>query len=282
MIVWGGTHGQPRSDFVNDGGSYNPATDTWTTLPPSPLRPRIGAEAVWTGHEMIIWGGFGGTNAQAQFFGDGARYNPATKSWSLLPTTGAPSPRWGHSMVWTGHDLLIWGGEGGTGTPLNDGARFDPTTNRWSPLPTVGAPTGRTYQATAWTGKEMIVWGGQGPGVFYRDGARFNPTTGVWTSLPSAGTPSAREYATGFWNGSQFVVWGGNDTRSRPTWDGARYNPVTNAWSSLPPAPLTPRLEASATWTGRDLIVWGGVEDDESGVTPLITPHDDGISLHLF
>jgi len=62
MIVWGGTHGRPRSTFVADGGSYNLATDTWTPLPPSPLRPRIGAMAIWTGEDVIIWGGqFGST-----------------------------------------------------------------------------------------------------------------------------------------------------------------------------------------------------------------------------
>jgi hypothetical protein len=282
MIVWGGTHGRPRSAFGADGGSYNPATNTWTPLPPSPLRPRIGAAAVWTGEDVIIWGGFGGTDARAEFFGDGARYNPKTKTWTLLPAAGAPSPRWGHSLVWTGHDVLVWGGEGGTsGAPLNDGARFEPAANRWSSLPTAGAPSPRTYHGTAWTGKEMIVWGGQGAGVLYRDGGRFDPATGAWTRLPLAGAPSARESPGAFWTGTGLVVWGGNDAQSQPAWDGARYNPTSNTWSALPAAPLAPRLEASTAWDGHALFVWGGTTDDESGVIPLITPHNDGMFLRL-
>src|SRR5262249_60594155 len=71
MIVWGGTHGRPRSAFVNDGGRYNPSTNTWTPLPPSPLRPRIGAAAGWTGADVVIWGGFGGAGAPAGFLCDG-------------------------------------------------------------------------------------------------------------------------------------------------------------------------------------------------------------------
>jgi hypothetical protein len=54
------------------GEAYNPATNTWTALPAAPLRGRAGPIAVWTGHQMIVWGGsFGNTG-----YTDGAAFTP--------------------------------------------------------------------------------------------------------------------------------------------------------------------------------------------------------------
>ena len=283
MIVWGGTQGRLRGDFVADGASYNPNSDVWTALPPSPLRPRVRAQVIWTGDDVIIWGGSGGTDASPEFFGDGARFNPATKAWTLLPSGGAPSPRWGESMIWTGHDLIIWGGEGGTAgaVQLNDGASFDPVANRWSPLPLAGAPSARTTQATAWNGQEMLVWGGQGGGVVFRDGARFTSTTGVWSTLTPAGAPSARANLNAYWTGTKFAVWGGIDRRGQLPWDGALFDPTTLTWAPLPTTPLTPRDEPTTLWTGRDLIMWGGVHQAEGSGSAQVIPDGDGTVLQL-
>src|SRR5689334_9375112 len=49
--------------------------------------PRYGQTAVWTGTEMIVWG------TQIGYINTGARYNPATDSWTPTTITGAPSPR---------------------------------------------------------------------------------------------------------------------------------------------------------------------------------------------
>lgn len=83
LVVWGG-----RGDggYLNDGGRYNPASDTWARLPPSNLSPRIDAAAVWTGSEAIVWGG----QAPVQT-SDGAAFNPTTNSWRPLPP---PPPEW--------------------------------------------------------------------------------------------------------------------------------------------------------------------------------------------
>jgi hypothetical protein len=46
---------EPRA--LPDGALYHPDTDTWQPLPASPLAPRYRATAVWTGEELVIWGG---------------------------------------------------------------------------------------------------------------------------------------------------------------------------------------------------------------------------------
>ena len=81
--------------------------DTWgaTTIANAPDR-RSFHTAVWTGSEMIVWGGFSVANT-------GGRYNPSTDSWTATSLTNAPSYRYGHTAVWTGTEMIVWGGIGG-------------------------------------------------------------------------------------------------------------------------------------------------------------------------
>jgi len=60
----------------------------------------------------------------------GGRYNPATDTWATMTTINAPTGRMGHAGVWTGTQMLIWGGDSideyGYHTYLNTGAKYLP------------------------------------------------------------------------------------------------------------------------------------------------------------
>ena len=61
--------------------------------------------------------------------------SPDDQCWRDVSTTNAPSARSGHVAVWTGTEMIVWGGWGG-GSPsntLNDGGRYNPATDRWTP-----------------------------------------------------------------------------------------------------------------------------------------------------
>src|SRR5262245_1808053 len=81
-------------------------------------------------------------------------------TWMATDTVGAPSARWLHTAVWTGSEMLVWGGSDRVGSYLNTGGRYDPATDTWAALSTEGAPSARAYHTAVWTGTEMIVWGG--------------------------------------------------------------------------------------------------------------------------
>jgi hypothetical protein len=51
---------------------YDPAANHWQSLPPGPLGGRVHHTAVWTGQEMLVWGGIAGDAALA----DGAAFRP--------------------------------------------------------------------------------------------------------------------------------------------------------------------------------------------------------------
>ena len=58
---------------------------------------------------MIVFGGGSGSSGTA----DGASYDPATNTWSPL-IAGSPGTRRNHYAFWTGSDMIIWGGGGGS------------------------------------------------------------------------------------------------------------------------------------------------------------------------
>lgn len=101
--MWGGS--RVTLNTLADGAAYNPATDTWRPLAPVSLAPRRGHATVWTGQQMIVWGGTGAGGGS--FYANGAAYNPATDRWSMIASSpGRFVPR----QVWTGSDVLVWGG----------------------------------------------------------------------------------------------------------------------------------------------------------------------------
>ena len=258
MIVWGGISGGVH---VNTGGRYNPVTDTWvatsTTNAPS---ARAYGSAVWTGSEMIIFGGVSGSTPLA----DGGRFNPASGangSWTTLTATNAPSFRYFHTAVWSGSEMIVYGGRNGAAA-LNDGARFNPAAaGSWTALP--AGPSARYYHTALWTGNGMIVWGGTDTGVAtpFKTGSIYRPPTNDWVSVGTAGAPDGRLQHGAVWTGSEMIVFGGTTSSTTFAYSsvGARYNVLNNSWTLTTQngAPAA-RVRPNMVWSGNQLTVWGG------------------------
>src|SRR5881397_88589 len=179
MIVWGGQddYGSP----LNTGGRYDPFTDIWTTASTGAGLPggRYYHTAVWTGTEMIVWGGWGNTG----YLKTGGRYDPSTDTWVATSTgANAPSGRQYHTAVWSGTEMIVWGGEGNDANPLNTGGRYNPSTDTWNTTSSgPNVPVARYWHTAVWTGTEMIVWGGFNGGSL-NTGGRFDPSSDTWTA----------------------------------------------------------------------------------------------------
>ena len=93
------------------GGRYDPVLDRWipTAIAESPTE-RVRHSAVWTGSELIVWGGARCCAPGTFYKDDGGRYDPATNSWTLTSVEGAPLERDNHTAVWTGSEMIVWGG----------------------------------------------------------------------------------------------------------------------------------------------------------------------------
>ena len=249
MIIWGGL----GTGVTNAGGRYNLMTGWQPMSTAGAPSLRFSHTAIWTGTEMIIWGGvYSGT-----VYNDGARYTPSNDTWVTIPNSlpNNPTPRYAHSAVWTGTEMIVFGGRNNAPLTLNDGARLNAAGTAWTTLPTSGAPGARANHMAVWTGTEMIIWGGYNytASVSVGDGCRWSVGAG-WTALPATNAPTARSSATAVWTGSAMIVWGGYPYAN----DGASYSPTGNAWTTLKASGAGARTAHTAVWTGSEMILYGG------------------------
>jgi N-acetylneuraminic acid mutarotase len=213
MIVWGGIFYDGNFHYLNTGGRYNPISDSWTatSLTNAPSA-REDQTAVWTGNQMIVWGGTFEDGTGYQYFNTGGKYDPGTDSWISTSITDAPAARVHHTAIWTGSEMIVWGGDHYPSYPgiyFNTGGKYDPDTDSWTATSTTDAPFERAYHTAVWTGNEMIIWGGGYYGGYSNTGGRYNPSTDSWTATSTINAPEPRAYDTAVWTGSQMVVWGG-------------------------------------------------------------------------
>lgn len=278
MIVWGGWAGDFFDSF-NDGGRYSPVNNHWSALPTSGApSARTQHTAVWTGSEMIVWGGT--DNDFTEGLNTGGRYNPTSNGWTAVSTAGAAHPRFAHTAVWTGTEMIVWGGEDFGPVHLNDGGRYDPSSNSWTAVTTIAAPVERRSHTAVWTGSEMIVWGGEGEEYYeLNDGGRYSPLNNNWLALSTQGAPVPR-YHTAVWTGSEMIVCGFALSANLSSFSGERYNPSTNSWTKLTPVGAPPeRSGHSAVWAGNAMIIYGGYNSQDLNDTFLYTPSQN---LYLY
>jgi N-acetylneuraminic acid mutarotase len=244
--------------------SASPGVDNTWQPTAAPLSARENHTAVWTGSEMIIWGGFFNPSNYTDYAVTVAgRYNPATDSWHSSNITNAPTWREQHTAIWTGTEMIVWGGYIASSGETNTGARYNPATNTWTPTSTTNAPQARSRHNAVWTGSRMIVWGGRnGSGNDVNTGGIYDPASDTWTATTTSNAPAGRELHTAVWTGSEMIVWGGYDSMSQTVFNtGGRYNSQTNSWqqTTTSGAPAA-RLAHSSVWTGSRMIVWAGTD----------------------
>ena len=114
----------------------------------------------------------GGTPANAV----GGRYDPARDTWRLTnPTNGANNGQ-GITAVWTGKEMIVWGGLDDDFVFHNDGGRYNPRNDSWLCTTNMNVPQARGLHSAEWTGTEMVIWGGFSSGVS-APGGRYDPAT---------------------------------------------------------------------------------------------------------
>ncbi len=247
ILFWGGetdaSTGMPEGD---PGMAYDPATQTWRSLAPSPKGVTYGATAVWTGSEMIVCCG-------ARTADETVAYDPATDSWRILadtPTRGEYA-----ESVWTGEVMLV---VASTGV-----ASYDPATDVWTEFPAPPTPLERINEV-ALVGSELMVW----PNIYGRTtglGMTLDLETGEWGVFPEPPAwPAMLDIES---VGDGLIIWGGLPARSGGSeravgswWDGA-----TRTWRPLPevlPEPDGCECNLGSQtlfWTGQELLVWAGM-----------------------
>ncbi|MCX6123993.1 MAG: hypothetical protein NTV34_04485, partial [Proteobacteria bacterium] len=280
---------------LNDGGIYDPAKNSWTSIlrSSSAPAPRVHHSSVWTGNKLVVWGGHP-NNDSSVYMADpldtGGVYEPLTKTWTNIPLgdPNQPAARGHHTAIWTGDTgnqlsskkMLIWGGcrletADACAHPFGDGAFFDPETLKWSKLTTSGPnPTARhNFSAVYAPGQaRLYIFGGfDRESNVISEGAFLDLYTLTWFSM--AAMTEGRFKHQAVWAGDKMMIFGGKtyNTSTR------NYELASSVVAYIPPFNAGQNLgrwiayktdememtrlktiEHSAVWTGRSMIVWGG------------------------
>lgn len=235
-MVWSGEEllffcGHGETEECSWGWGLDPQADRFHRIPQSPNPGRYGQVSVWTGSDMIVVRGGGGT-----------AYDPFTREWTpiaLSERSVSSHP----GAVWTGDEVLLYGS---AADPSASGVAYDPRLDAWRDLSS--SPLGPSEdQVVAWGDGEMFVFGGwSSPGTSRggearQDGAAYEPTSDTWRLLPPLpGDRNLSGTAGGFVDG-RFVIVGANwdqyaregEYADQPLVAGFTYDSSTDSWSEI-------------------------------------------------
>ena len=181
---------------------YNPATNLWTPMTTlNAPSARILHTAVWNNvaGRMIIWGG-----STTTFSGEtntGGIFNPVTNLWEgATNTAGAPSARNNHTAIWTGTEMITFGGLFNT-TVLNTGGKYNFSTNTWIATNVSGAPSVDLHSAV-WIDTAMFISTGN-------TSNSYNPITNLWKPHGGYSSNAGKVSHSSFLAGNMILIWGG-------------------------------------------------------------------------
>jgi hypothetical protein len=247
------------------------ASAAWSQLPAAPITGRSGGVGVWTGRQMIVWGGA----ADNKLKRDGASYDPATRTWVMLPISPL-SARTAMATVLAGDSLFIWGGsdQSKAGRAL-DGAVYDTATRKWTTLPTAPV-TDYSWAQAFWTGSRVILLStptGNDIGAVHA--AAYDLDARRWSPLPDLALPSGHTavsvsalaaaetlYVWSHWSHSTKINASSTDIQSGI--DGFTLDATTQRWSANSLVPDQHKAVTNPLWTGHDIVlpasdIWCGV-----------------------
>ena len=253
VYALGGTNGTSDLATVE---TYDPAANTWTSLPELPGRRSDFGVASADGRLVVVGG-----MSQGQVLKSVVALDLATQSWNGLPDLG--TGRHGMAVAGVGKTIYAIGGANGVGetevTSAAESLKLAPRKPQpapeWRALP--DAPTERLMMAWAVVGDQIWIAGGMSHGETLQTVESYNTKTGAWQSQPPL--PIPLHHATGAtYRGEMVVIGGASDNLADAS------NKVFafrgGKWDELPPLQHA-RAAAAAAVVGDKIVVVGGQDD---------------------
>jgi hypothetical protein len=214
-------------------------------LPAVPLDVRGDSAVVWTGLELVVWGGDVeaanmGLPGPDRSYRDGAAYDPVQRSWRTL----APSPL--PATTDTSVGVMTDGGvvfARGSATAI-----WAPATNTWRRLGNVPAWCNQRCWRTGPVRDLSLV----GDSVLsYSARASLDVRTGRWSKLPKP--PERFERFSVVSTGRLLIVIGG-DSALVPNTRAVAYDIKTRTWTELGTPPGLSQQAVVADWDGERVV----------------------------
>jgi N-acetylneuraminic acid mutarotase len=219
---------------IDNAWQYDPATDSWKSLPPVPTK-RGSAVAVEAGGKIYTIGG--ATTMEGRVINDS---NGRLESKDPFFTAFGPS------------------------RVLSVNEVYDPATNKWETRQPMSVPRNHAFGAGV-NGKIYVIGGRTGQGFILTATntdvvEEYDPLSDSWNA-PKERMPTARSGGVSGTDGRRIYVAGGEVTTQELV--GAfraieAYDPLTNSWSTLPSMPM-PRHGAAGAVIGNRLYLVSGM-----------------------
>jgi serine/threonine protein kinase/N-acetylneuraminic acid mutarotase len=253
VYVLGGTNGTSDLATVE---TYDPAADTWTSLPELPGRRSDFGVANVDGRLVVV----GGMSA-GQVLNSVVALDLITQSWNGLPDLG--TARHGMAVAGVGKNVYAIGGSTSAGdgqiTSSAEALKLAPRkpqpASEWRSLP--DAPTARLMMAGTVLDGKIWVAGGIREGETLQTVESYDPQTGAWQSQPPLPIPLHHATAATY-RGEVVVIGGASDIIAEAS------NKVfalrSGMWVELPTLQHA-RAAAAAAVVGDKLVVVGGQDN---------------------
>jgi serine/threonine protein kinase/N-acetylneuraminic acid mutarotase len=255
MYAVGGTDGSSDLTTVE---AYDPATDSWTSLPGLAAARSDFGVAVADGRLVAVGGLSSGRVLKSVEMLD-----LATRTWAGLPDMG--TARHGMAVAAVASSVYAFGGSTETGTSVltssAEAVKLAPRklqpASAWRTLP--DAPTARLMSAGTVLDGRIWIFGGLRAGEVLDTVESFDPNTGNWQTEPSLPIPLHHAVATTY-RGEVVVIGGASDNIAQGS------NKVFvlrgGTWSELPSL-LHGRASPAAAAVGDKIVVTGGQNDKQ-------------------
>ena len=253
VYILGGSNGTSDLATVE---TYDPAADTWASLPELPGRRSDFGVASADGRLVLVGG-----MSQGQVLKSVVSLDLATRSWNGLPDLG--TARHGMAVAGVGKTIYAIGGANGVGdaqiTSSAESLKLAPRKPQpapeWRVLP--DAPTERLMTAWAVVGDEIWIAGGMRHGETLSTVQSYNTKTGSWQEHPPLPIPLHHATAAAY-RGEMVVIGGTSENLADAS------NKVFafrgGKWEELPTL-MHARAAAAAAVVGDKLVVVGGQDD---------------------
>ncbi len=281
-------------------GSCGSKPNSWINLkPPGPVpSARFGQALVYVAdsRKLVM---FGGAADEGSPLNDTWAYDRVKNTWTdLKPSGDLPPARQSMASAYDpgANKVVIFGGMGADGSPLNDTWTYDMSGNTWTKLGPSSPPSVRFEAKMVYdpaTGR-LITFGGRylrtsASGYFqqdFHDLWAFDLGTDTWISLSSSGTPpsgwSASESMVYDQPSGTLLVLAGVQHAMRPSapyvppekqpkdWTTWTYNLRANTWTENPRALVSPPISehyALAFDTSLNkVVVFGGINTQDAAL----------------
>ena len=221
-----------------------PGDSAWVATAPSPLSPRNNSQGVWTGSEVVVFGGTTQPDCPAcDYYGygdtlhDGAIYSPIDDTWRAMSPLPDEASYVGQSVAFQGDVFFysLFQPDVTASVQTYRLWRYSVSGDQWSEVP-LPSQVPKAFALTT-SSNALLLYSATDEFGLVPDWS-FGPTTNEWTALPDDGFDASFD--------RQIVEVGGNlmlfnhsialvqnGVTSIPT-RMARFDDATQQWTQLP------------------------------------------------